>query len=334
MSAGDWAQTILRVLGTPWPYNAAHSSLGPDDVDVTPQRLHPAFHGSLDWHSSAHMQWSAVRLLSGAAGPLDRATADALAEVLDSRLTPDSGAAEAAYLRQRPSFERPYGWAWAAMLASATRDCPHLHAATWAQATAPLADAVADLVLAWLPRLTHPVRHGVHSNTAFGCALMHEAYTALGRGDVVAALTAAAGDWFGADTAYPASWEPSGNDFLSPALCEADLMRRALPAGERSAWLEAFLPDLGAAGDPLLTVPEVRDRTDGQMVHLFGLSLSRAWQLRELAPLVADADRRSRLLAAAYTQAKAVGEEIIDGDFMSTHWLVSFALLAEGARAA
>ncbi|HET7660984.1 MAG TPA: DUF2891 family protein [Oryzihumus sp.] len=332
MSAGDWAQTILRVLGTPWPYNAAHSSLGPDDVDVTPERLHPAFHGSLDWHSSAHMQWSAVRLLSGAAGPLDPATASALAAVLDDRLTPGAGSVEAAYLRRRPSFERPYGWAWAAMLAAATRDCPHPHAATWAQATAPLADAVADLVLAWLPRLTHPVRHGVHSNTAFGCALMHAAYTALGRDDVVTALTAAARGWFGADTAYPASWEPSGNDFLSPGLCEADLMRRVLPAGDRSAWLEAFLPGLGGADDPLLTVPEVRDRTDGQMVHLFGLSLSRAWQLRELAPLVVDPDRRSRLLTAADTQATAVGEEIIDGDFMSTHWLVSFALLAEGAR--
>jgi hypothetical protein len=111
-------------------------------------------------------------------------------------------------------------------------------------------------------------------------------------------------------------------------------MRRVLPAEERAAWLAAFLPGLGAVGDPLLTVPEVLDRTDGQMVHLFVRSLSRAWQRRELAPLVADADRRGRLLAAADTQASAVGEEIVDGDFMSTHWLVSFALLAEGARPA
>ena len=327
-SAERYARTILQVLATPWPYHAAHASLGPDDVDVTPERLHPAFHGSLDWHSSAHMQWSAVRLLSVAPDSLQATTVQALVEVLDQRLTVEACHAEAEYLRARPSYERPYGWAWAAMLAAATRTCPHPHAGRWAEATAVLADAVADLATAWLPRQAYPVRHGVHANTAFGCALLHEAFTELGRDEVVRAVAARACDWFGDDTAYPVGWEPSGTDFLSPALAEADLMRRLLPPGERERWLTAFLPGLGAADDPLLQVPQVLDRTDGQLVHLFGLALSRAWHLRVLAPLVDDPSRAERMRAAAREQLAAVEEEIVTGDFMSTHWLVSFALLA------
>ena len=333
-SAQAWGETVLRVLGTAYPYHAAHASLRPDDVDVTPERLHPAFHGSLDWHSSAHMQWSAVRLLTEAGGALSAPTAAALADMLDARLTAGAGAREAAYLRERPSFERPYGWAWAAMLAAAVRGSDHPHAPAWARATEPLADAVADLALAWLPRLAYPVRHGVHSNTAFGCALMLEAFGALGREDVCAAVRERARAWFGQDRGYPSSWEPSGNDFLSPALCEADLMRRVLPPEQAGPWLAAFLPGLGGEDDALLGVPVVLDRTDGHLVHLFGLALSRAWQLRALAPLLEDEAVRERVARAAAAQVAAVETEIVAGDFMSTHWLVSFALLAHGAEGA
>ena len=328
--AQAWAETVLRVLATPFPYAAAHVSLDADDVDVRPERLHPAFHGSLDWHSSVHVQWSAVRLLTLAPDRLDASTRDRLVAVLDERLTAAHGRVEARYLRQRRSFERPYGWAWAAMLAAAVAACPLPAARRWQQATDQLAEAVAELVLAWLPGLTHPVRHGVHSNTAFAAALLHEAYGALGRPDVVAAVAGRARDWFGADRDYPAGWEPSGYDFLSPALAEADLLRRVLPAAELTPWLAAFLPGLGAPGDPLLDVPPVSDRTDGHLVHLFGLALSRAWQLRLLAPHL-PAAVRPRVLAAADGQVAAVQREIVEGDFMATHWLVSFALLAATA---
>src|SRR5205823_2782302 len=156
----------LQVLRTPYPYATAHLSTGPDDVDVTPDRLHPAFHGSLDWHSSVHMQWSLVRLLTLSPDALGEGVA-AAAALLDERLTPQSLRVEADYLRAAPSFERPYGWAWAAALAAAARECRHPSAAGWAAALQPVADVVADLVLAWLPRQVYPVRHGVHSNSAF-----------------------------------------------------------------------------------------------------------------------------------------------------------------------
>ena len=328
--APGWADTIATVLATSYPYGAAHQSLGPDDVDVTPERLHPAFHGCLDWHSSVHMQWSAVRLLTLAPEELGPARCAQLRTVLDARLTPDQVGREVAYLRARPSFERPYGWGWAAALALATRESLGSGSGAWALATRPLFDAVADLVLAWLPRLAYPVRHGTHANTAFALALVHEAASALGRADVSDAVASCARDWFAPDRDYPVTWEPSGGDFLSPALCEADLMGRVLTPTKYAAWLAAFLPRLGASGDPLLELPQVRDRSDGHAVHLYGLALSRAWQLRRLQGLLPP-DRSQRVAEAAARQVAHVEQEIVAGDFMSTHWLVSFALLAATA---
>lgn len=327
--AEAWAGTVVRVLRTAYPWISSHLATGPDDCDVTPERLHPAFHGSVDWHSSCHMQWSGVRLLGTDA--LSASTRRELVAELDGRLTPEHARVEAAYLRARPGFERPYGWAWAAMLAAAARGSAVPEAERWREATGIVADAVADNLLSWLRRFAHPVRHGVHSNTAFGLALCHEAYATLDQPDVVAAIEARAREWFGADRDYPARWEPSGEDFLSPALCEADLMRRALPADEFGHWLAEFLPRLGAVDDPLLTVPVVPDRADPKMVHLVGLALSRAWQLRLLAPWL-PAKEAGRIAAAAAAQVATVEEEIVGGDLMATHWLVSFALLAVTAE--
>jgi hypothetical protein len=329
--ADVWGRTVLEVLGTVYPYGSAHVSRSPDDTDVDPVRLHPSFYGSFDWHSSVHMHWSAVRLLTLAAEALEPETRTRLVAVLDERLAPAALQVEADYLRDRPSWERPYGWAWAAMLAAAPSACPLPDARAWEAALAPVADAVADLLLAWLPRLAYPVRHGVHANTAFALALCHEAYTTLGREDVVAALSEAAHRWFAEDRDYPAGWEPSGSDFLSPALCEADLMRRVLQEPEFATWLPEFLPGLGRESDPLLDVPEVLDRTDGQAVHLFGLGLSRAWQLRLLSPYLSE-EAQQWVTAATARQVTVVEEEIVRGDFMSTHWLVSFALLAATAE--
>jgi hypothetical protein len=315
--AAAWAEIACEVLDTPYPYGAAHASQNANDVDVTPDRLHPAFHGSYDWHSSAHMQWSLVRLLTLAPDQVGSRPI----ELLDRRLTPEAIATEAAYLRERPSYERPYGWAWAAMLAAAAQGRYDL---------SPLSDVIADLVLGWLPRQWYPVRHGVHLNSAFALALLLEAYDDLGRADVVEAIRGRAVEWFGDDTNYDTRFEPSGTDFLSPALSEAELMRRVLPDDQFAPWLTAFLPGLGTtAHGHLLDVPATDDSGDGQLAHLSGLALSRAWQLRTIAsalPDVADV-----LRAGADRQVEAVIPTVTHGDFMSTHWLVSFALLADQA---
>ncbi|CAI9399549.1 DUF2891 family protein [Aestuariimicrobium sp. T2.26MG-19.2B] len=330
--AQTWATTIAEVLATPWPYAAAHASRGPEDCDVTPSRLHPMFHASLDWHSSAHMQWSAITLLHHTALP--EGTRDALTAELDSRLTDENGQVEATYLADHPGYERPYGWGWVATLtAGATAlaaDTAHPLAArarTWATALQPVADQVGDHLIAWLPKLAFPIRHGVHSNTAFGLTLARDAFEALGVDDVVTAIDRAAREFFLPDVDYPSSWEPSGADFLSPALCEADLMRRVLPHQEFGAWLNTFLPVLAEPGERLLQMPVVLDETDGHAVHLHGLALSRAAQLRALAPFL-EAPRATAARSAADELVAHASAAISEGDFMSTHWLVSFAVLA------
>ena len=326
-----WARLALRVLRTPFPYGAAHQSRSAEDVDVTPERLHPAFHGCLDWHSSAHMQWSLVRLLTLAPAQLEAAgIADDVRVELSNRLTDATLAVESAYLAERPGYERPYGWAWAAMLAAACQGCPEPVAAIWAAATRPLADVIGGHVLAWLPRQAYPVRHGVHSNTAFALALLTEAFATLGRDDVVEAIRIQATVWFAGDRNMQTSFEPSGSDFLSPTLSEAELMRRVLPPAEFAGWFADFLPGLGTDRHArLLVTPTVHDRTDGQLVHLFGLALSRGWQLRELAAVLPAGATRALLGEAADRQIAFAEDEVTTGDFMSTHWLVSFALLAE-----
>ena len=325
-----WAGTVLRVLRTPWPWASAHMSRDAGDCDVTPWRLHPSFHGSLDWHSSCHMQWSAIRLLDSDADLADDVRTGLLAE-LDARLTADLVAVECAYLRDHPGYERPYGWGWAVRLAAEAAASSQESGPRWAEALAPLADTVAGLTLGWLPRQVLPVRHGVHQNTAFGLSLLRDGFAALGRRDVVVAIDARARDWFLGDRDYPSQWEPSGTDFLSPALSEADLMRRVLEGDEFGAWLAGFLPRLGEPGDRLLELPAVGDLHDGQMVHQLGLALSRAAQFRSLSAFL-PAARAARVEAAASALADGVADQITSGDFMSTHWLVSFALLAESRR--
>ncbi len=333
MTASDpriaWADTALRVLTTPWPWASGHMSRDEDDCDVTPWELHPSFHGSLDWHSSCHMQWSAIQLLdSDAEIPED--TASSLLGQLDLRLTATAIGAEADYLRTHRGFERPYGWGWAVRLAAAATTSSQDCAAPWAQAIQPLAETVAWLTLDWLPKQVLPVRHGVHQNSAFGLGLLRDGFDVLGRRDVVEAIDARARDWFFDDRDYPSRWEPSGTDFLSPALCEADLMRRVLAPADFGDWLGAFLPHLGGWGDRLLEVPRVGDVHDGQMVHQFGLALSRAAQLRAFSPFLRS-DRAERVEVAASAMVAAASDQITSGDFMSTHWLVTFALLAETA---
>ena len=362
-----WSRVAREAVGTTYPWAPGHLVLGPDDTRVVPEELHPAFHGSLDWHSCVHMLWSLTRLVEGYADQLGAAETRAAVELLGERLSPEKVAAEVAYLRERPGFERPYGWAWAAQLGASCALSGRPEARGWAAATGPLLDAVAGLVLAWLPRQTYPVRHGKHQNDAFALTLLIDAYGRLGREDVVAACRDRALEWFGGDEEAPTAWEPGGTDFLSPALTEAVLMRRVLAPEELAAWLGRFLPGLGEGepqdravegsvpqerGDPLLPgghqvttvtgdrhghllqAPEVGDTTDGQYAHLLGLALSRAWQLRELAAVLEGDDHGAgvagRLRAGADRQEAAVVGAITAGDFMATHWLVSFGLLARG----
>ncbi|MBO0900935.1 DUF2891 family protein [Cellulomonas sp. zg-ZUI222] len=315
-----YASVVATNLATPWPYHLVHLATGPDDVRP-PADLYPAFHTSFDWHSCVHMHWLGVEVLrTGHEDTVLRAR-------IDANLTAERVGGEVAYLRAHPAFERPYGWAWAARLAASCRaaaDAGDEDAARWADATAPLADTVLDLAVPWLARIEHPVRHGVHSNTAFGLALLLTAADDLGRTAAARALRTHARRLYGTDRDWPARWERSGHDFLSPGLAEADLMARVLPADELRPWFTAFLPRPGEATSPARVV----DPTDGHAVHLDGLNLSRAGALFRLARALDDPSLRDagdRLLAAGLAS-------LDNEDFVATHWLASFAWDAMTSR--
>ena len=325
-SADALADCALAVLAQRFPHKLDHLILDAGD-HALPQQMHPVFDGCFDWHSSVHMHWALLRLRALAPG---LAAAGAIARRFDAHVRPELVAREIAYLRTpgRASFERPYGWAWllklqAELHAQAGRDDA---TARWAAALRPLADEIARRFAIFLRQSHYPVRAGTHANSAFALLLAHDHASTVGDTGLRDAVDRAAITWFGSDEAYPALYEPSGTDFLSPGLCEALLMQRVLGAGF-DAWWTRFAP----AGDALArwdTPAIVGDRTDGQLVHLDGLNLSRAWCLRALAGAGGvPASLRERFARAAQAHWQASWPHVTGGDFVATHWLVSFALL-------
>ncbi|MBC6457637.1 DUF2891 domain-containing protein [Actinomadura sp. HBU206391] len=328
-SVADLAPRLARLaldnVTREFPNAPQHLVKGPDDVAL-PRVHHPAFYGSYDWHSAVHMHWLLIRLLRRHREVIDEA---AVREVLDRHLTAGHLATEAAYLRVHPTFERPYGWAWLLALAA---ECGSAGAdgARWADALRPAVTAVAGLVEGWLAKATYPVRHGVHGNSAFALGLVLDSAEEAGCAQLVPFVSDVARRWFGADHDYPAAWEPSGHDFVSPALTEADLMRRVLPRDEFAGWLSEFLPGL-VRGEPqaLLEPPTVSDPHDPHIGHLIGLALSRAAALRAITAALPGDDERIPLLgAAAEAQLNAGLPQVAAGDFTSDHWLATFAVMA------
>ncbi|MFI0976614.1 DUF2891 domain-containing protein [Streptomyces sp. NPDC021093] len=320
--ARTFAEVAAANVTRPYPYAPMHLIAGPEDLH-TPREQHPAFYGAYDWHSSVHMHWLLVRLLRRHAAEIDAA---AVTAVLDEHLTATHLASEAAYLTSHPTFERPYGWAWLLLLEA---ECRALgpSGAHWAEALAPAARAVAGLVRNWLPKATYPVRHGTHANSAFALGLILDS----GRADLAAPVRSTLARWFADDHDAPVHWEPSGQDFLSPVLAEADAVRRTMPGDAFAGWLDRFLPAL-ESDSPLLAPPVVADPADPQIGHLIGLSLSRAYALRNIAAALPPADPRTPLLrTSAEAHLTAALPHTDSGDFTTDHWLATFAALALAA---
>jgi len=324
--ASKLARTALGHVAREYPNVLALAIAGPADVD-TPQALHPVFFGSYDWHSCVHGHWLLARLLRLMP---DLPEASAVRAHFDQAFTPEKVAGELAYLARPTSagFERPYGWAWLLMLAAELRRhaAPGPHA--WDLALEPLAQVFVARLKAWLPKADYPVRAGVHSNTAFALALAHE-YAGVAEDTALSAqIEAKALAWYGQDTDCQA-WEPSGDDFLSPALIEAELMRRVLPARAFGDWIASFLPGV-ADGEPatLFHPARVSDRGDGKIAHLDGLNLSRAWCWRGLANAGGGVAALRQAAEGAAERHLAASLPHVTGDYMGEHWLASFALLA------
>jgi len=325
--ASRFAGLALAHVTREYPHKLDHVLRGPADVRG-PRDLHPVFYGSLDWHSCVHGYWLLARLLRRFPALPEAPRID---ELFDTHLTPELVGGEVAYLHQDPlrrGFERPYGWAWLLMLyAELARDGSDAGRRR-ADALAPLADAFSERFRGFLPKATYPVRVGTHFNTAFAVALALEYADEADDHELGAMLREQAVAWYGRDVDCQA-WEPGGDDFLSPALMEAECMRRVLLPADFRAWIDRFLPR-AARGEPetLFHPATVSDRTDGKIAHLDGLNLSRAWCWRSLARTwAADDPRRARAAAAAGAHLVASLPHV-SGDYMGEHWLATFALLA------
>ncbi len=315
------ARLAIENIGREYPNAPGHLLREAGDLRP-PRQLHPAFFGSYDWHSCVHQHWLLVRLLRlGLPGP----EADAARATLSTTLTPPNLEVEAAYLRDRPTFERTYGWAWLLALARELPRWPDDAADAWRRALEPAVQAVRENWLAYLPLATYPIRAGTHANSAFGLALALD--HARGAGDEVmaTALAARARSWFAGDRDYPAHLEPGGDDFLSGALAEALLMIRVLDPDEFAAWMAAFLPTPPSS---ILDPAVVADRSDPKTVHLDGLNLSRAWAWRAIAGALATGPDAERASAAAERHLDAAVPQLFSGEYVGEHWVTSFALLA------
>jgi hypothetical protein len=326
--AATFARCALANVAREFPNKLDHVMAGPDDI-AAPRALHPAFFGSFDWHSCVHMHWLFARVLRlhptlPEAAPI-RAT-------LDAHLAPENVLGEVAYLERPASraFERSYGWAWLLKLAEELACSGADDAQRWARGLAPLAEAIVARYAAWLRIATYPIRHGVHANTAFALAFAFDYASRCEAGALREAVTAKAREWYLADAAAPAAWEPSGTDFLSPSLTEAALMRRILSQGEFSAWLARFLPAIERAEPASLFRPvTVSDRSDPYLVHLDGLNLARAWCWRDIAMALPDADRRRSIATdVAATHLNAGLPALASNEYVGAHWLATFAVLA------
>ena len=317
LAAARFAQLALDCVHREYPNKIAHT-LGSDADARPPRALTPSFYGCFDWHSAVHGHWMLARL---ARVFPDAPFATAARVALERSITAENIAAEVRYMEApgRTGFERPYGLAWLLQLAAELRRWP----ADLARILEPLEAAAARKLEEWLPKLAYPDRSGQHSNTAFALGLAIDALDAPW-------LRAHAQRFYARDRNAPLAWEPSGEDFLSPCLAEADLMRRVYPPDRFTAWLAEFLPDFSS-----LAPVASPDPSDGKLAHLDGLNLSRAWMLRGIAKgLPAGNERREPLLALAEAHRQAGLVAVTGEHYEGGHWLGTFAVYLETELAA
>jgi len=330
-SAERFAKLALVCVGKEYPNHISHALNSDADV-APPRKLTPAFFGCFDWHSSVHGHWLLVRLTRMFPdGPF----AASAREALQRSLTAENIALEAAYVRTegRANFERPYGLAWLLQLVAELREWDDPQAREMAAALKPLEVAALERLKAWIPKLSYPVRIGEHTQTAFSFGLALDYARSAGDTQFADLLVAKARQFYLADKGCPLAYEPSGEDFLSPCISEADLMRRVLSTAEFAKWLREFLPQIQKA-NPNWLVPVVSpDPSDPKLAHLDGLNLSRAWMLEGIAAALRKEDARLGVIQSAAEAHKRAGLAAVTGEhYEGGHWLGSFAVYLVSER--
>jgi len=321
--ASHFARLAIDCIHKEYP-NKLNQVLQNDAFLLPPVSLHPAFYGCFDWHSSVHGHWMLVKLLQEFPDIAERGQ---IIAGLARSLTQENIAGEVTYFdNESSSWERTYGWAWLLQLAMELESWPHPLGEELGLTLAPLTKVIRDKYIEFLPRQEYPIRTGVHPNTAFGLSFALDYARSAQDEELLESVTAAALRYYANDKDCPLSWEPSGEDFLSPCFEEAGLMARVLSDSDYSDWLDAFLPGLSQADT--LVPANVSDRSDPKIVHLDGLNLSRAWNLQVIASGNVATETAAQLLAWAREHLAASLPYVASEHYEGSHWLGSFAVYA------
>jgi DUF2891 family protein len=325
-AAERFANLALACVHKEYPNKISHTLNSDADV-APPRKLTPAFYGCYDWHSSVHGHWLLVRLVRSF---LNADFVQPAREALAQSLTPENIVQEATYLRGqgRASFERPYGLAWLLQLLAELKEWDDPQGRGMAANLSPLEQAALERLNGWLPKLSHPVRIGEHDQTAFALGLMLDYARGAGNQRFAGLVVSKAQQFYLMDQKCPLTYEPSGEDFLSPCLGEADLMRRVLPRPEFARWLQRFLPQISPVTNSAWLVPAVSpDPSDPKLAHLDGLNLSRAWMLEGIAAGLPRGDKRLPSIMVAAEAHRRAGLAAVTGEhYEGGHWLGSFAV--------
>lgn len=315
------AWLALECVHREYPNKISHILSGYSDAR-SPRQLTPAFYGCYDWHSAVHNHWLLARV---ARMFPDMAFARVARESLQRSLTPENIQGEVDYLAgaERQSFERPYGLSWLLQLVQELDEWKDPAGQKLAADLLPLEQLAIDRLESWLPLLPHPVRTGEHNQTAFALGLMIDYARHKKSASFLEWLIERAHHLYYRDKDWPLNYEPSGEDFFSPGLAEADVIRRMLPPPAFGEWLSGFLPR-GLGGMRPVISP---DRSDPKFSHLDGLNLSRAWMLEGIASgLRSDDPRAVTLQKLADAHAEAGLAALAGNYYVGSHWLGTFAV--------
>lgn len=324
IQAEKFAELALECVHKEYPNKISHTLQSDEDVKP-PRDLYPSFYGCYDWHSSVHGHWLLTRLAR--LYPENDLSTESIVK-LNKSLTAENLIEETNYIKGkgRAAFERPYGIAWLLQLAAELEEWNNESANLWRENIKPLEEILSQRIEDWLPKLTYPVRSGQHSQTAFALGLIIDWARTTGNVDLALLIEERSIDYFANDKDCPISYEPSGADFLSPCLAEADLMRRVLQPQDFSAWLSDFISIPIEENVNWLEPAIVSDPSDPKLAHLDGLNLSRAWMLEGIASGLPSDDPRIRSLLRAAEKHADTGLAAVTGEYYEGgHWLGSFA---------
>lgn len=321
------AELPLHCISQEFPNKTGHSSDSPEDHKLLPSELHPSFYGCLDWHSSVHGHWMLIKLLKQFPNIKQKAE---IIKILDNSFQSKKILTEAEYFtkyKTTKTFERTYGWAWWLKLDQELLTWNDPVAKKWHNEIQSLTKEIVKLWMEFLPKQTYPNRTGVHPNTAFALCFALD-WAEISKNEAFEnALIFKANSFFHDQIDAPAYLEPDGSDFLSPNLEVADLMRRIMFPKEFEVWFGKFLNKRSL--ENIMKMPVVSDRTDFQIVHLDGLSLSRAWCMKGIAKSLSEKNpMKLKFNTTASQFLEKTLPNVTSGNYGGDHWLASFAVYA------